>query len=371
VSTAHFDVSTPAKSEFRLDVSSNGGSVSVLRGRISLASAGVTKDVMKGETLALNSGAPDLSAVKPNPSPDTWDRWVNTRESVLVNGQNQSLQYTNAPFTYGMADLSMYGNWASYPGCGYGWQPFGMMADWMPFMSGQWMYYSGFGWTWISSEPWGWTPYHFGGWMNCPGFGWAWMPGNYGFWSPGTVQWVGVGPRIGWIPQPPVHVTSLPTTTPVVLSTKSLGNGGRIEVLPTNKVGSDLRLLSTPPLANGHVGSTIAGKGALPAEPVVVTTAPNAVTLRSSLATHSQLAPLPNASAMSKAPSSATVRNAAPPAPRLPASPPPRRTYTFTPSQGGQPGNLPSHSPASGAGSSPPSSVPRSAPSSAPAPHPH
>jgi hypothetical protein len=340
VSTPHFEITPPAKAVFRVDVFGQGGSVSVFQGKVSVESGSGPKDVMKGETFSLDSNAPDLASVKPNPAEDTWDRWVSSRESILASGQNQSLQYTNAPFTYGMADLASYGGWNFMPGCGYGWQPYGMSAGWMPFMDGTWMYYPSFGWSWVSYEPWGWVPYHFGGWTNCNGFGWAWMPGGYGFWSPGMVNWFGVGGgRVGWIPLPPRHPVRVNPVTlekSVIVSTKNLGKDGRNEILFPAKIGNKLEARSAPPLSNGK----FTGLGSAPGRMAVVPTASNLGTLRASLVA----APL----ALDVIHSATTPRlklvNSARPAPKVPHSTPPQRTYTYAQGTRSQPGFHPSSS---------------------------
>jgi hypothetical protein len=340
VSTSHFEITPPAKAVFRVHVFGQGGSVSVFKGKVSVASGSAPREVIKGETFSLDSNTPASASVEPNPAQDTWDRWVNSRESILANGQSQSLQYTNAPFTYGMADLSSYGGWNYMPGCGYGWQPYGMSAGWMPFMDGTWMYYPSFGWTWVSYEPWGWVPYHFGGWSNCGAFGWAWMPGEYGFWSPGMVNWVGVGGgRVGWRPlppKPPVHVHPLGVGTPVIVSAKNLGKDGRNEILPPAKIGNHLEVHSAPPLSNGK----FAGLGSAPGRPAVVPTASNLGTLRASLAAAPTELHISNSAATPRL----GLLNAAPRAPTVPHSAPPVRTYTYSSSAGSQPGFHPSSS---------------------------
>ena len=64
---------------------------------------------------------------------------------------------------YGWSDLDTYGEWAMFPGFGYGWMPFAPMG-WAPYSMGMWNWYPGMGYTWISGEPWGWLPYHYGSW---------------------------------------------------------------------------------------------------------------------------------------------------------------------------------------------------------------
>ena len=156
ITAPEFQITSPAKSEFRVNVSKENSSVSVLKGQISINSLAGTKLLHKGEMFTLNASAPTDAKIASNPASDDYDRWVKGRASLLSDGQNQSLQYTNAPFSYGMSDLSSYGGWSFYPGFGYGWRPFGVLNGWAPFSAGQWSFYPGLGWTWLSYEPWGW-----------------------------------------------------------------------------------------------------------------------------------------------------------------------------------------------------------------------
>ena len=159
-----FRVTPTNKSEFRVDMHGKSGAVSVFNGKVSVNNVAGTQDVPKGQTLAVNAKSSQTS-LKSNPSKDEWDHWVSNRSTAQAVGQNKTALYTNAPFTYGMADLAGYGSWSFFPGFGYGWQPWGISSGWAPFASGQWMFYPSLGWTWLSAEPWGWVPYHFGGWQ--------------------------------------------------------------------------------------------------------------------------------------------------------------------------------------------------------------
>jgi hypothetical protein len=79
---------------------------------------------------------------------------------------------------------------------------------------------SPYGWTWVSSEPWGWYPYRCGYWLTDPVFGWFWSPFNafvsvdffFGsnrfrhhnvFFRPATVRFVSEGRNVRWVPLRP------------------------------------------------------------------------------------------------------------------------------------------------------------------------
>lgn len=199
VSTSTQTIAVAKNSLFRIDCFHDGASVSVLAGELQVASAGTAETVKKGQTLAYESKLNKVS-LKANPKPDEWDRWTINRARATQVETAQSSSYVTPPFSYGLADMSGYGNWNYFAGYGYGWQPNGMGSCWMPFSDGGWNFYPGFGWTWISAEPWGWVPYHYGNWDYLPYSGWTWFPSNMGFWDPAPVQWYSMGNQVGWWP---------------------------------------------------------------------------------------------------------------------------------------------------------------------------
>jgi hypothetical protein len=301
--TPNVQVTIPRRAEVRLDVFKDGTSVSALQGEANVDSSAGTKTIEKGQTLGFNAATPDQVRTQRNPSPDDWDRWVNNRASSINTGTAQSLQYTNAPFQYGMSDLSQYGAWNYYPGYGFGWQPWNMWIGWAPFNFGRWCFYPGLGWTWVSYEPWGWVPYHFGNWVFSPAFGWVWLPGAYNYWCPAPVQWVRVGNRIGWTPLQPVKPSAAPPASaapsvPVVVSgSKQLGGAKKNRVLVADmsslSANTKMEILTVPPAMNGRLPKLPAGQGfhsekpvsaasgtalaALQGGPAVVPTTPSAV----------------------------------------------------------------------------------------------
>lgn len=199
VSTSAETVAVAKNSFFRMDCFHDGASVSVLAGELQITSAAGTRVVNKGQTLAYQSKLSNFS-LKANPKPDNWDRWTVSRARATQLQAAQSSSYVTPPFRYGLADMAGYGNWTYFAGYGYGWQPYGISSCWMPFSDGGWGFYPGFGWTWVSAEPWGWVPYHFGNWEFLPYNGWTWFPSDMGFWDPAPVQWYSTGNQVGWWP---------------------------------------------------------------------------------------------------------------------------------------------------------------------------
>lgn len=199
VSTSAETMTVSKNSFFRIDCFHDGASVTVLAGELEVTSAGGTQALKKGQTLAYESKLKTVS-LKANPKPDDWDRWTVNRARATQYGTSQSSSYVTPAFSYGLADMSGYGNWNYFAGYGYGWQPNGMGSCWMPFSNGDWNFYPGFGWTWISGEPWGWVPYHYGSWNYLPYSGWTWFPSDMGFWDPAPVNWYSMGNQVGWWP---------------------------------------------------------------------------------------------------------------------------------------------------------------------------
>ncbi|MFZ3245540.1 MAG: FecR family protein [Candidatus Acidiferrales bacterium] len=199
LSTSGETMAVPKNAFFRVDCFHDGASVSVIGGAVDVTSAAGTKVVPKGKTLAYQAKLTNV-ALSANPKPDEWDRWTVGRARSTQAETAQSASYVDAPFSYGLADMSAYGAWNYFAGYGYGWQPYGMGNCWMPFMNGAWDFYPQFGWTWVSAEPWGWTPYHFGSWSYLPSGGWAWFPSDFASWDPAPVDWYSAGNQVGWWP---------------------------------------------------------------------------------------------------------------------------------------------------------------------------
>jgi hypothetical protein len=92
------------------------------------------------------------------------------------------------------------GDWLRLDPYGWVWAPNAVTPFWRPYTVGHWEL-TDWGWTWISSEPWGWATYHYGRWVRDHRHGWVWIPGNV--WGPSWVAWRNGPGIVGWAPLPP------------------------------------------------------------------------------------------------------------------------------------------------------------------------
>jgi hypothetical protein len=200
VQAANTTIAPHGKAEFRVDVDQNTVRVEVFGGSVKVENPGRTVELGKGKVLEYSTGNEEALNVSHGIQEDAWDKWVHGRDQQTVLALNDSAVGMDSP-VYGWSDLDQYGEWAMFPGYGYGWAPFAAMG-WSPFSMGQWSWYPGMGYTWISGEPWGWLPFHYGMWNYDPSFGYFWMPGAGGFGTfyPGLVDWYGGPGYIGWAP---------------------------------------------------------------------------------------------------------------------------------------------------------------------------
>jgi hypothetical protein len=98
------------------------------------------------------------------------------------------------------SNLAPYGYWVNRPSYGWAFVPRHIRHGWRPYSAGRWAY-TDYGWTWVSSEPYGWATYHYGRWDLDPDYGWSWIPGTD--WGPAWVSWQEGDGYCGWAPLPP------------------------------------------------------------------------------------------------------------------------------------------------------------------------
>ncbi|HUK29546.1 MAG TPA: FecR family protein, partial [Candidatus Acidoferrum sp.] len=253
----NLQVSVSHTTRFRVDTAQGDSWVAVMKGDVSVSSAAGDSRVAAGHTLHISGANPDQINVDKNPDPDDFDNWAADRDGVLQQensqameafaaAQDSDLEYTN--YNYGLGDLYGYGSFVNIAGYGLCWQPYGVSTLWMPFWRGAMVFVPGFGWTWISNEPWGWLPYHTGHWFNVGGRGWFWKPGPARHWNPAPVNWIRVGNQLGW--------------TPRGESARVAANGGPWVVTGNAGKSGEIR-----PIERFHGGQFEVATGAPPAAP--------------------------------------------------------------------------------------------------------
>jgi hypothetical protein len=206
IDTPDGDVKVAGPAKVRLDATSYL--------KVGLQAGQAALDTLDGE-YKLHDG--DFAEVRPAeadpeiedlPAPDDWDQFCDSRDADMTPPADTSMP-SNVSLVAG--NLDDYGTWQSDETYGDVWCPSGQTADWRPYCDGTWTYVTPFGWTWVSSEPWGWAPYHYGTWIHRL-HGWAWVPGpKHQYWSPGLVCFTTFGNRVAWVPLAPceVHFTGV------------------------------------------------------------------------------------------------------------------------------------------------------------------
>jgi len=138
--------------------------------------------VKKNETFVLNPNDVGQYALDKGTEADELDRWSVERDDTLSAYASAGQGTFQSPYQYGANDLGYYGQYYDEPGYGQVWQPYGVNYGWDPFSNGYWSYAPGFGYTWVSSYPWGWMPYRYGRWVFINNRGWCWLPGGWNRW---------------------------------------------------------------------------------------------------------------------------------------------------------------------------------------------
>ena len=228
-------------------------------------------------------------------APDELDAWSATRDRQ--EQESPSRQYV-ADDTPGSAELDDNGRWQSTPDYGYVWTPAVVMAGWVPYRFGHWVWIAPWGWTWVDDAPWGYATFHYGRWAFLNG-SWCWVPGprparpvyapalvgwthGPGFGTPGapgaSVGWFPLAPHEVYAPAHPVSETylrnvNLANTT--VANSASIsdvyhnrvagqryrnGTAGAITQVPQNVFTSSQRIVghTLPVTANTLAGMTVA-----------------------------------------------------------------------------------------------------------------
>ena len=209
---------------YRVEITDQTATYSVIRGGLSLALDGEQLDVREGECLDFENGDTHSYAYGPLGRRTSFTSWADDRDSRYE--RSASARYVNRDVV-GYEDLDDHGAWRDSRGYGRVWVPSGVSQGWAPYQSGRWIWQDPYGWTWVSTESWGWAPYHYGRWVFVDNY-WGWVPppprGYRGpsavmniqaVYAPALVAFVGGrnwgvslsigGPAIGWVPLAPAE----------------------------------------------------------------------------------------------------------------------------------------------------------------------
>lgn len=217
------DIHLAKSTHFRAEIADQRARVAVFKGELQLQGVDGEVKVKKNETLTLDLDEPSQYELAKGIDQGQYDWWDKEREDYhnqyAYNSKEQG--YVDAPYSYGWSDLNYYGSFINIPGYGWGWRPYNVGYAWDPFATGYWVWYPGWGYTWISPYPWGWMPYRYGAWRFFPGYGWAWTPGYWqtAYYAPRVIN----PPPSYRPPRPP----SNPRTTPVAVGNPSPTVGPR------------------------------------------------------------------------------------------------------------------------------------------------
>ena len=263
-------VSASGFTVMRVNLDNPPGELAVFSGNAHLDGGNaLALDLRGGESVKLNADQPGNYLLAESIEPDSWDAWNSDRDQALTAQEaDRTTATANVPDANNPAwsDLDSNGNWYNVPGQGYVWSPYeASNTGWEPYGCGNWMWTPLYGYVWVSCEPWGFMPYASGLWSYYDGFGWGWAPGGGEWWGGGG----GWGYNIGHTPfryTPPGR----PRGGPVGPAIRS---GGRYQPFPVVSVNRFRNLGDQNPIRPRNAPVTIAGTTVQPLRPV----APRAV----------------------------------------------------------------------------------------------
>ena len=178
--------------------------IAVRQGDVSINGAPGKASLTAGDYLDFRD-EDDRFQIADLPPIDRWDQFNEQRDRVMDNPARYA---ENCPSSVALVagDLDDYGSWRDDAQYGKVWCPTVVEAEWRPYHHGRWVWMQSFGWTWVSSEPWGWAPYHYGTWVHAA-YGWAWVPGPaVQPWCPAVVHFTSYGGNVAWVPLAPCEV---------------------------------------------------------------------------------------------------------------------------------------------------------------------
>lgn len=260
----------------RLELRDADATLAVFKGEVEVESAAGKVEVGKKHSATFDLAGANPYTIANNLEPDPYDDWDKQQEKYHEQ-YSASSSNSYSPFAYGSSDLNYYGSFYNMPGYGMMWQPYLVGAGWDPFMNGAWMWYPGFGYTWVSSYPWGWTPYRYGSWTYLSSYGWFWQPGNsWAGWNTGPQ--ITNPPRQFSFPRPPatpgqtlvVNRNTLSSPAGVVQNRIQLRSDSAGLGVPRGSVrnlGKISRQMESPSAVSGAVRAPLGGSASVARPP--------------------------------------------------------------------------------------------------------
>ncbi len=254
VNLGHRSINLERSARFRATVDQSQAHVAVSRGEVELLAPGSdTVLVSKSRTASFDLFNQDNYSVAHGYDDGPYEDWNDDLENY--HARNFKRARNEVPYAYGFSDLNYYGSYINDPGLGSCWRPYFAGYAWDPFADGTWVWYPGFGYTWVSSYPWGWAPYRYGSWNFVQASGWCWQSGTWN-------QWASV-PRLGHVPvgwRPPVPPTGGHGRVPRIHAVEGGGLGSRFGD-PTRRVvreGADGGIILPNQGVRGEAGLGVA-----------------------------------------------------------------------------------------------------------------
>ena len=123
------------------------------------------------------------------PDPGAYAGSAPTYDNVYADAPGSTVSSVDVFYN----DLAPYGSWYNDPTNGWVFAP--ADGSYVPYTNGHWAD-TDYGFTWVSSDPFGWATDHYGRWVWANR--WIWLPSTV--WGPAWVQWREGPGYVGWAP---------------------------------------------------------------------------------------------------------------------------------------------------------------------------
>jgi hypothetical protein len=200
------------------------------------------------QPLPPDNGQPPPGTAAPPPPPDEeWDPGAQPPEAQNAPPPPPEAAPPAQPpdQTAFQRELSPYGRWEQTPEFGPVWVPSGVGPNWQPYTDGRWVE-TAWGWSFVSSVPWGAVVFHYGRWGFRPERGWFWVPGVV--WAPAWVSWRYAPGYVCWSPFGPPGF-AYPRAWPgwVVVPSRAFTRPIRTHIVPWPHAGPVVRVARVAP----------------------------------------------------------------------------------------------------------------------------